>query len=64
MSRLMTIAICSCGYVVYDAEEMNYHGMNNPVHYWVYVPDIILSTEIKDEKDRRLHRRIKRLRNR
>ena len=39
------IAVCSCGKAIYDAAEMNYHGVDNPVHQWVYVPDILLVME-------------------
>lgn len=76
MPRLMTIAVCSCGLRVVDAKEMNTHGVGNPVHNWVYCPDIVLTSqpvvgvtlakqaaEIESGKeDCRLHRRRQRLR--
>lgn len=53
------VAVCSCGYTCYNAAEMNNHGVGNPVHYWTYVPDIIITETIDDGKGSRIHRRLK-----
>lgn len=44
------LALCACGQQCVTLHQFLTHGKGNPVcHYWVDIPDVIITEEVSEE---------------